>query len=339
MMGTKGRSLRSVIIQGFIGVVCGAALLWLSFRKVGLGNVADTLLAIDLAWVAAAMAAYGMALSLRTIRWWVILRPVARIRLHQVGAALLLGYGLNALIPARLGELMRADYCGRRYGLSRSTVFGTILIERFSDGVIVLCALMLGLSFIHTDDRTLAILHSFVVTGLAVFGVFGFLMLASGRAPRLLRRFPFVAQKLTSLSESLALLRSATMVEVVSLSVVVWLADGTALWAILRACGAPLTFVPMLVVIGIVSLASLLPSPPGFIGTMQFSFALSVSLVNGTASRGVAAATANQLFLILPLILCAFFLWIWLSWRSHKNLPRHAPDRHEQHALPLTDES
>jgi hypothetical protein len=62
-----------------------------------------------------------------------------------VAEALLVGYGFNNLIPARLGELVRADYAKRQFGVSRSAALGSIVIERLLDGFIVVLCLSEGL--------------------------------------------------------------------------------------------------------------------------------------------------------------------------------------------------
>ena len=66
-------------------------------------------------------------------------------------------------------------------------------------------------------------------------------------------------------------------------------------------------------VIGVVSLSTLLPSPPGFLGTMQFAFAIAVSTFGYSWSQGIAAATVSQVFLLgsmvavgLALLLAAY---------------------------------
>ena len=57
-----------------------------------------------------------------------------------------------------------------------------------------------------------------------------------------------------------------------------------------------------LLVIGVVSLSTLLPSPPGFLGTLQFAFAIAVSTFGYSWSQGIAAATVTQVFLLGSLV-------------------------------------
>jgi hypothetical protein len=48
-----------------------------------------------------------------------------------------------------------------------------------------------------------------------------------------------------------------------------------------------------LLVVGVVSLSTLLPSPPGFLGTLQFAFAITVSMFRYFWSQGITAATVT----------------------------------------------
>ncbi len=76
---------------------------------------------------------------------------------EQAAVALVVGCAVNSLLPARLGELFRADFCKRQYGVKRSLVLGTIAIERLMDGIFVVTALVIGIVFARAlQDRHLA---------------------------------------------------------------------------------------------------------------------------------------------------------------------------------------
>jgi hypothetical protein len=294
------RRIASFALRIGVGVAVGALLLWLAFARTDLAELASVLSNLSYGWIAAAVAFYYLALALRTFRWWMILRPSVDLALPQVGQALITGYAVNVLLPARLGELFRADFCRRQYGVSRTKVLGTIMVERFTDGVVVLVALGVGVLAAGLDADSTGTFASVALVGLAIFASFGaaLFLLGSDLGARLTRRVPAIAARFDALSESLALLRSRRMLGVLAASVVIWLADGAALWAVLASCGVELDVLSMCLVIGIVSLSTLLPSPPGFLGTMQFAFALAVSTLGYSWSQGLAAASVNQAFLL-----------------------------------------
>jgi hypothetical protein len=107
------------LIQLVIGLACTLFFLGIAFYRVQLGAVSAALAAANPAWIVAAMLIYAVNLALRAWRWQAILRPVAAIPFHIVVRALLVGYGLNAVMPARLGELFRAEFFKKTFGLSR----------------------------------------------------------------------------------------------------------------------------------------------------------------------------------------------------------------------------
>src|SRR5262249_37393761 len=71
--------------------------------------------------------------ALQALRWWVVMRPVVDLRYRQAYAALAIGYLFNTFLPARGGELVRVLYLGRRTGVSRAKIFGTEVVDFFSD--------------------------------------------------------------------------------------------------------------------------------------------------------------------------------------------------------------
>jgi uncharacterized membrane protein YbhN (UPF0104 family) len=56
---------------------------------------------------------YFGSIGLRCLRWGLLLRATARVKWRHVVEALLAGYAANFALPARIGELFRADYAHR----------------------------------------------------------------------------------------------------------------------------------------------------------------------------------------------------------------------------------
>jgi uncharacterized protein (TIRG00374 family) len=69
----------------------------------------------------------------RAIRWKYILNSVKpEASLKHLFGALMVGYGVNCVTP-KLGEVTRAIMIGKWEGLSRSSMFGTVIVERVID--------------------------------------------------------------------------------------------------------------------------------------------------------------------------------------------------------------
>ena len=52
-----------------------------------------------------------------------------------------IGFGGNCVLPARLGELVRAVYFGKKEEMSSSSALGTVVVERILDGFMILIIL------------------------------------------------------------------------------------------------------------------------------------------------------------------------------------------------------
>jgi hypothetical protein len=284
-----------------LGLAVGVLFLWLAVRQTSLAEVKDVLLAVRPGWIALAFASYAVALLLRVVRWQLIVNFVAPLNFKQVAVALVVGYAVNMVLPARLGELFRADFVKRQYHVQRSVALGTIAIERLMDGVFVLAALAIGVAFAKGPIQTDISLPGLILAGAALFGSVGLALFILGGPHEfrwLAERSPQIHQRLAALQGVARLVRHPRIVTVGLMTVPVWIFDAGAIWGILRACDIALSPIQMCAAIGIISLSTLLPSPPGYLGTMQFAFALVATMFGFKAAQGIAAATANQIFLL-----------------------------------------
>jgi glycosyltransferase 2 family protein len=82
---------------------------------------------------------------LRALRWKVILYSVKKdVSIKNTFGALMIGYGVNFVFP-RLGEISRAALIGKWEGLSRSSMFGTVIVERVIDVIFLGLTLLISI--------------------------------------------------------------------------------------------------------------------------------------------------------------------------------------------------
>jgi uncharacterized protein (TIRG00374 family) len=295
------------LLQLVIGLACTLFFLAIAFYRVQLGAVSAALAGADPRWVAAAMLVYAANLGVRAWRWQVILRPVSAIPYPIVVRALLVGYGLNAVMPARLGELFRAEFFKKTFGLSRVWGLTSIVIERLFDGITVVCCLGVGLLFAAAAKPNAALLVNVLVTGSVLFGaiLIAAFYLSSSMMSRIVGRFPGLSAQMAMVQQGLDILRTWRTLEVIGITLVIYVPDALTLWFLVKAVGLTLGFSDTLVLLGAASLSTLVPSGPAFLGTLQFAYALAVEFAGGARALGIAAATLAQLCLLLPLALIA----------------------------------
>ena len=91
----------------------------------------------DPMWVAVMVVTVLLDVGARGARWQVLLKPLVAIPYRRVLGYTYVGYLANNVLPARLGELFRSHALGEGEGVSRTTVLGTVVVERVVDTVIV----------------------------------------------------------------------------------------------------------------------------------------------------------------------------------------------------------
>jgi len=299
--------IRLRAVQAAVGVGCTFFFLWLALSRVELRTIAVALTNVRPSWIVVAMLIYGTNLALRAWRWQLILRPVARISYPIVARALVVGYGLNTLLPARLGELFRTEYFKDTYGLSRVWGLTSIVIERLFDGMTVIACLGIGLYLAAAPGEYPDVLIEVLVTASILFGaaLIAAFCLSGSTMLGLLGGFPRLSAQMAMVQRGFAVLHTRRTVGIICLTLVIYVPDTLSLWCLVKAAGLTLGFANALVLVGTASLSTLVPSGPAFLGTLQFAYAMAVEFAGGRAATGIAAATLAQLCLFMPIAIVA----------------------------------
>src|SRR5690606_305697 len=84
---------------------------------------------------------------IRAVRWHWLLEPIQPgIPYHPRIAATCIGFMANNLLPARVGEFVRAFALGRITGMRVSAAFGSLVVERLLDGICVVAFFFLAMA-------------------------------------------------------------------------------------------------------------------------------------------------------------------------------------------------
>lgn len=288
------------VLSAVLGLAVGSLFLWLALRDVDAAALRAALVAVDGRTLTLAAALYWLAMGLRVLRWQRLLCQLAPAPLHLVAETLVVGYAVNNVLPARLGEVARAAYAKRRLGIGRARVFGSIVIERVLDlGAIIAC---LGLGLL-AQRRTagagqlptfeLIALNAGVLIGLAALAI---AILRSGHLGRLPLPAPLRAV-LRDFAAGMAALNARTALQAALLSAAVWLFEVLALMTVFRACAIGLTAGQGMLVMGAASLSTLVPTAPGYLGSYQLVFVLAMGAFGLATVGGIVASTAIQFVL------------------------------------------
>ena len=127
-----------------VGVLVTVLLLWWALADVAFADVWANIRTGNIWLLLAAVAVATFGFFIRALRWKVLLTPVKPdTRLRSRFAGVSIGFMANNLLPARVGEFARAYAISRIEPITASAAFGSLVVERFMDGVVLLLFLVL----------------------------------------------------------------------------------------------------------------------------------------------------------------------------------------------------
>ncbi len=133
------------ILQTLIGFLIAALFMYLAFRGVSLKDLWASLQDVNYLWVALLIPIVLISHWLRAVRWAYLLAPVKpNIPTRNLFSAVMIGFMVNNVLP-RVGEFTRPFAIGRSEGISKSSAFGTVVVERIIDMVTFLFILCIAL--------------------------------------------------------------------------------------------------------------------------------------------------------------------------------------------------
>ncbi len=320
----------------WLGLVISAICLYFALQGIQLDQVANSLRGMNYVWLIPAALLFLVSYLARVFRWQLLFSP-QKMRFTSVFHALNIGYFLSNILPARLGDFVRAYLVGDMEGVSKARALSTVVVERMSDGLTVVLVFAVTALFVPKfppEAREGAI-------GLGIVGVAAivFLLLLSFQKERglaLLHRlaapFPFLQRPglwgaLEALIDGFAVLRSPRPIFGVGMwSLVAWVLGGILFWVMMLAMqvrdaqGALLPPSAAFLVMTVTSLVVVVPSSPGYIGVFHFVATQTLVSVFGVdKSAALSYAVIMHAFNYLWLIVLGVYS-IWHEGLSYQRL-------------------
>ena len=146
-----------------ISALVAALLLWWFLRSVDLAAVGYRLARLQGGYLIAATALSLGTMVYRAWRWRYLVAPLGFASMRSLVSSVFMGWAVTAVLPGRLGEMARPVLLGRREGLGKMAVFGTVVLERLLDMTLVLLMLAAYLTFFpfafaSSDETTMTII-------------------------------------------------------------------------------------------------------------------------------------------------------------------------------------
>jgi uncharacterized protein (TIRG00374 family) len=303
-----------------IGSIISGFFLYLALRDIQWDVLWDVLSRTRASYLVPAVVLSLAAHYFRAYRWKFMLLTIKAISTASLFAATMIGLMANNLLPARLGEFVRAYALGRQEQISRTASFATIVYERIIDVFSLLLLLWLMLSKVPGPEwirqGALWVLAANVLLMVA--------MLAMLRYRNLVTRVVMITTR--PLSQNLqakihrategyisglsGMMHARTFLPIALTSVPVWGFAMAAVYLCFLALDIHVPPMASVTLVVLIAMGSMIPSAPAHLGTTQYACVVGLALFDIGKSEALAYSILFHALQFFPVtVLGLYYLW------------------------------
>jgi len=296
-----------------LGIGCATFFIWLIAGQIEPAELAKALRNTNPAWLLAALIAFCCGYFCRIARWHKMLRQDnPQLSIKNCAGPFLASFAINNVLPFRSGDVMRAFAFNRQLGTSSGIVLASLFVERLLDLLMVLLMLGSALAFFRLDferfaglgSAMLACISSIIILVLLFPQLFTPLTRVLNRI--VIKLSPGFGNKVATeinkaMNSLIHLSKKGTMLILVIWSSMAWLAEGMVFWSVAMAL-QPALQEPAAgwLALPVGTLATLIPSTPGYIGTFDYFTIKAMTALSNTTTISTAYALLVHILLWIP---------------------------------------
>ncbi|MBN2384057.1 flippase-like domain-containing protein [bacterium] len=340
----------------WLGIVISVVFLYLFIRDIKWHELWTTILAVQIFFLIAMFLVNVSSFLIRALRWRYFFQGEKIPGFHALFSATAIGFLANALLPLRIGEIVRAVILGQKENIPKSTCLGTLVIERLFDMLSILFFFALYIIFFAqpslSDSGHHDYMHEITIAGytsglMCLVVIIGLVALRF-RTAQTLRLIDWtiswlpdrfhnsIMSIIKSFINGLDIMKDlkAFCISVV-LSLVLWVWIIFQTYLLLLAFNLDLGFTQAIFLLVVMAFSVMVPAAPGYVGTFHYGtmIALAIMGVNETVASGVAII--GHVFSMFPIALVGF-VYLWLENMSLLDLQKQQLKTEQ---VSLTDEN
>jgi glycosyltransferase 2 family protein len=317
-MTSSRRQRWSQVSSIAIGIAISAGFVHLLLSKVDLARVGREIATVDVAVLSLCLGSSLLGFLAMTGRSAVLLRPLHDYGRWRLFLSVLVGFAGNAVLPLRMGELLRVDYLARHGGCAHSSCLAVLAVERLLD---LVCLVLLFFALLPVAAVEMPRASVFAGVGAAVASALLVLFLIARDRRRFTaagrwlsgwlgeRASLWIAARAERFAAGLRALESASGVAAAcALSGAYWLSMLLGIRIALAAFDLTLPWYAPAVILVFVTFGVALPSAPAFLGTYHYFAVLALTVMGVEAERAVSFAVVFHAVGFVPFTLVSLVL-------------------------------
>ncbi|NQV36560.1 MAG: flippase-like domain-containing protein [Candidatus Marinimicrobia bacterium] len=259
-----------------LGVLLSLAGLWYAFSDLNVQELWISLKSVNLYLLFLATAMMLYSVWVRAQRWRLIVMPFKDVKTSVLFGSAMIGYFGNAVLPLRMGEILRGYSLGQREKMSRSAIFGTIILERILDTVGLVVVIILFMLVYPTTKTLGTILYGIIFVTIATLLLIVWLGQTKLPWESWGSRFKILQTPagakiwkiLENIVEGIVSIRKTHHALAISLyTLALWVLYYVYIYVLVISMNMSLNWIAVGIILITTTLAISVPSAPGYIGT------------------------------------------------------------------------
>ena len=253
--------------KAVVGVAISMIGIYWAFKDFQFFDFKESIHQVDLLYLVLATFFLWVSVWLRGLRWKWLFKKNESPTITSLYRAELIGYFGNNVLPLRLGELLRTYIVGKENSISKSFVFGTVVLERLMDTLILASFALLLLLTYPLEE---AIRGQIIWGGIISFIVIAIFLIGLNHI-QIFQTENKILTIIKKVLDGFSSIRKEMVIPVIISSLLIWCIYLLDVYLMQKAFQFNLSFSQVLTVLVISSLALSIPSAPGMIGTFHAS--------------------------------------------------------------------
>lgn len=320
----------------WLGLLISAVFLYVAFHNVDLGLLLLSLKSISLPFIIPIVILTILFYVIRALRWFHLLEPIKKIGLSSLFSSTVIGFAANCVLPARLGEFVRANYIGRMENISKSSSLATIVIERLFDVFTILLILLFVILFTDFPSEWESTAKALKTGGfflLVLFIISIFLLIGLKKKTQI---FLNIAEKvifflpgkikhklvyiLKDFSNGLVLVKGLSqLLAVIFYSLILWYLTTFQIYILGLSMDLSLPFLAPFFILVLLCLSVTIPSAPGYIGTFHLACQYGLMFYGFSPEKALSMAILLHAAGFIPTVILGLIIFL-LQHISLRNL-------------------
>jgi hypothetical protein len=298
-----------------IGILISIIFSYYAFQNLEIKQLFHVISGINFIYIIYAVLLLLFSVYIRCLRWQLLFNE-CNPSIHHLFGYQLIGYFGNSILPIRAGELLRCIFVSRDYKISKSIVFGTVVLERFLDfvGMIALFLIFLFFGKMQFSDNILRFIGENINILIILLMLLLFILVFFHRYHLIYKGNNKILLILNNIIVGFKGLNLRNISPIIIYTIIIWSIYVIMVYFVQSSIQLNLSFVECIFILFISSLALSIPSSPSNIGTFESGVIYAMTVL-GSSLYQIEFAIILHLITFLPYTFLGGLFFIYYNYQ------------------------